>query len=175
MQRNSNTLFLIAPGATTLVPWVYDAPDFTTLVPWVDGAPDFPGFTEPTLSVQVNGAPDFSGFTEPTLSVLQTAWADFLASGEELEVIADPEPIVPVPAPQWTDFNIAMLSNTEWQSWKTLLPNDLVVALISASVIGKEDAFQSAYEIGKLLAPPTLTQIQNWQSVADQYAIPIVF
>lgn len=80
-----------------------------------------------------------------------------------------------VSVPRWTDFNVAMLSNTEWQSWKALLPNDLVVALISASVIGKEDAFYSAYNLGKLLAPPSLTQTQNWQSIADQYAIPIVF
>ena len=38
MKRNSTTLFLESPGATTPIPWV-------------ESAPDFSGFTEPTLSV----------------------------------------------------------------------------------------------------------------------------
>lgn len=38
MKRDSATLFLESPGATTPLPWVNDAPDFS-------------GFTEPTLSV----------------------------------------------------------------------------------------------------------------------------
>lgn len=38
MNRNSTTLFLQSPGATTPVPWI-------------DNAPDLSGFTEPTLSV----------------------------------------------------------------------------------------------------------------------------
>jgi len=73
MQRNSTTLYLESPGATTPLPWV-------------------------------DGAPDLSGFTEPTLSVLQQSWADFVASGEELEIVADPEPSQPTPAPDWEGF-----------------------------------------------------------------------
>ena len=45
----------------------------------------------------VNNAPDFSGFQEPTLSILQRSWSDFLESGQELEVIPDPEPLTPQP------------------------------------------------------------------------------
>ena len=71
MQRNSTTLFLISPGATTPIPWV-------------------------------SNAPDFSGFQEPTLSILQQSWQNFLASGEPLEVITDPEP--PEPEPDWQGF-----------------------------------------------------------------------
>lgn len=40
----------------------------------------------------VGNAPDFSSFTEPTLSILQKAWQDFINSGQELEVVPDPEP-----------------------------------------------------------------------------------
>ena len=61
-----------------------ESPGATTPLPWVDSAPDF------------------TGFTEPTLSVLQQSWTDFLASGEELEVIADPVP--PPPQPDWDGF-----------------------------------------------------------------------
>jgi len=56
----------------------------TTPVPWIDGALDF------------------TKFSEPTLSVLQKAWADFTASGKELEVVADPEPAPP--DPDWRGF-----------------------------------------------------------------------
>lgn len=38
MKRNSTTLFLTSPGATTPIPWVNNAPDFSA-------------FTNPTLSV----------------------------------------------------------------------------------------------------------------------------
>ena len=38
MKRNSTTLYLTSPGATTPVPWVNNAPDLS-------------GFTDPTLSV----------------------------------------------------------------------------------------------------------------------------
>ena len=46
MNRNSTTLFLVSPGATTPVPWVNNAPDFSS-------------FTEPTLSVLVTAWNDF--------------------------------------------------------------------------------------------------------------------
>jgi len=75
MKRNSTTLFLASPGATTPIPWVSEA-----------------------------HAPDFSGFTEPTLSVLTKAWGDFVDSGGELEVIPDPVPVVEEPVPDWTGF-----------------------------------------------------------------------
>ena len=67
-----------------------ESPSATTPIPWV------------------NNAPDFTGFTEPTLSVLQKTWTDFLASGEELEVIADPVP--PPPQPDWDGFLAEFLS-----------------------------------------------------------------
>jgi len=80
MKKNSTTLFLESPNATTPIAWV-------------------------------NNAPDFSVFTEPTLSVLQKAWQDFLDSGEELEIIPDPEPIPEPPVANWDNFNLQMMSN----------------------------------------------------------------
>jgi hypothetical protein len=80
MKRNSTTLFLESPNATTPIAWV-------------------------------NSEPDFSNYTEPTLSVLQKAWQDFLESGEELEIIPDPEPIPELPQPNWDNFTVMMMSN----------------------------------------------------------------
>jgi hypothetical protein len=46
MKRNSNTLHLTSPGATTPIPWVNNAPDFSQ-------------FSEPTLSVLQNSWQSF--------------------------------------------------------------------------------------------------------------------
>ena len=140
MKRNSTTLFLESPGATTPLPWV-------------------------------NNAPDFTGFTDPTLSVLQQSWADFLASGQELEVIPDPPP--PPPEPDWTAFNTAMLSDSNWQAWA--LPADLRNAMIAASINSNLVSLNNAYAIAKAAVPPSAEAITGWQGLADTYNIPIVF
>ena len=140
MERNSTTLFLESPGATTPAPWV-------------------------------DGAPDLSGFTEPTLSVLQQSWADFLASGQELEVIPDPLP--PPPEPDWTAFNTAMLSDPDWQAWA--LPADLRKAMIAASINSNLTSLENAYAIAKAAVPPSAEAITGWQGLADTYNIPIAF
>lgn len=66
----------------------------------------------------VNNAPDFSSFTNPTLSVLQQSWQDFVDSGEELEVIPDPVPVVEPPVPDWDGFNAYMLSDHMFKSYR---------------------------------------------------------
>ena len=128
-----------------------------------------PGATAPLP--WVNNAPDFTGFTEPTLSVLQQSWTDFLASGEELEVIADPVP--PPPQPDWTAFNTAMLSDSNWQAWA--LPADLRNAMIAASINSNLTSLENAYAIAKAAVPPSAEAIEGWQTLADTYNIPIVF
>ena len=52
MKRNSTTLFLTSPGATTAITWDNNAPDFT-------------GFTEPTLSVLQQSWQNFLESGEP--------------------------------------------------------------------------------------------------------------
>jgi len=145
MKRNSTTLFLESPGATTPVPWV-------------------------------NNAPDFSFFTEPTLSVLQNSWQAFLDSGEELEVISDPEP--PSPAPDWTSFNMAMIPPTAestFEVWLGQFKEPYRAALAVASSEGNTERVQGQYEILKDLAPPTAEQITEWQSIADRHNIGLTF
>jgi hypothetical protein len=65
-----------------------ESPNSITALPWV------------------NNAPDFTGFEDPTLSVLVNAWNDFLASGQELEIIPDPEPVV---TPDWDGLSNRVL------------------------------------------------------------------
>jgi len=105
MKRNTTTLFLESPNATTPLSWI-------------------------------NNAPDFSPFTDPTLSVLQKAWQDFLESGEELEIIPDPEPIPEPPQANWDMFNLQMMSDARFNqvynqclSVAPIVANALPVAL----------------------------------------------
>ena len=72
MKRNSTTLFLESPGATTPLHWVNNAPDFSA-------------FTEPTLSVLQQAWQDFlnSGqelevIPDPTTSAPAPDWDGFI-------------------------------------------------------------------------------------------------
>ena len=111
MKRNSITLFLTSPGATTPVQWV-------------------------------NNAPDFTGFAEPTLSVLQNSWQAFLDSGEELEVISDPEPLTP--EPDWAGFRSDVLSSAAIATWFEGLPaihrEDITAQVQARDVLSLNDA-----------------------------------
>ena len=82
----------------------------------------------------VNNAPDFSGFQEPTLSILQRSWSDFLESGQELEVIPDPEP--PTPQPRSVDMRRLRLA---------LLQINLLDS-IDAVIAGQERSAQIEWE-----------------------------
>lgn len=141
MKRNSTTLFLVSPGATTLIPWV-------------------------------NNGPDFSAFTEPTLSVLQKAWQDFLDSGEELEIIPDPEP--PPPAPDWTGFNLAMVGSS-FTDWLSTFPEAYRVAAIQASANRNLEQLQSFYDLLVQTKKPLSSETAEWRSVADQFNVPMKF
>jgi len=93
------------------------SPGATTPIPWV------------------NNAPDFSSFTNPTLSILQQSWQGFLDSGEELEIIPDPEPIVEPTTPDWDSFNEFMLTDPVFKSYRDIvrpIDGDLTSALFDS-------------------------------------------
>ena len=150
MRRNSTHLELITPGATTWLPWISD-----------------PG------SNRVDGYPNFDGFTGQSRSIRESAWQDFLDSGEPLEIVPDPVAPEPTPEPLWTAFNTAILTDPYWQSWA--LPQDLRTAIISAAIGANTDAFQTAYDLGASIVPPSTDAINNWQTMADNFNIPITF
>ena len=87
-----------------------------------------------TLASWVNDAPDFSSFQEPTLSILQRSWSDFVKSGQELEVISDPEP--PTPRPRSIDMRRLRLA---------LLQMDLLDS-IDTVITGQDRSAQIEWE-----------------------------
>lgn len=147
MKRNSTTLFLESPNATTPIPWV-------------------------------NNQPDFTGFTEPTLSVLHKAWQDFLDSGEELEIIPDPEPIIEPPVANWDMFNLSMMSdarfNQVYNATLAVFPivaNALPTALDQVTTKGSSLfnlVFNQICEIGQA----TFEDRLNWGAIAEANNLP---
>ena len=77
------------------------------------------------------------------------------------------------PQPQWTAFNTAMLTDPYWQSWS--IPHDLRVAIISSAIGANADAFQTAYDLGASIVPPSTEAINDWQTMADTFSIPVTF
>jgi len=153
MRRNSTQLELITPGATTWLPWVSD-----------------PG------SNRVDGYPNFDGFTGQSRTIRESAWQAFLDSGEELEIIPDPEP--PLPNPDWLSFNLTMIPPTTestFEVWLGQFKEPYRVALVAASSQGDTERVQAQYELLKNQIPPTAEQIAEWQGIADASHVPVSF
>jgi hypothetical protein len=150
MNRNSTTLYLTSPGATTPIPWV-------------------------------NNTPDFSAFTEPTLSVLQKAWQDFLTSGEQLEVIPDPEPIPELVTPDWDGFNAYMLTDTTFKSYRDTvraIDGDLNAALFNAYALIERNgvaAFTLVWGQWIQLSGITTQHKNTIATVAESFNLPNEF
>ena len=135
-----------------------ESPNATTPLPWV------------------NNAPDFTGIKEPTLSVLQTAWADFVESGEELEIIPDPPP--PPPDPDWLGFRLAMIppsGASTFEAWLDQAKPAYQMAITTAAMTADLVELQRLYDLLKDLYPPTPGQVAEWQGVANTYHIGLVF
>ena len=115
------------------------------------------------IQIDANGTPLF----------IPSYWGE----SELLAIAALPREEVPepelVPAPQWTAFNTAMLSDPNWQAWA--LPADLRNAMIAASINSNLTSLENAYAIAKAAVPPSAEAITGWQTLADTYNIPIVF
>jgi hypothetical protein len=150
--RNSTTLYLTSPGATTPIPWVSEA-----------------------------HAPDFSAFTEPTLSVLTKAWNDFIASGQELEILVDPMPTVEPPPPNWDEFNATMLSDANFNlATGTVMDIAPAVALALPAALTQVStngiaAFALAYSAFVSIASVPLETRQSWSAVAEANHLPADF
>jgi hypothetical protein len=150
MKRNSTTLFLSSPGATTPIPWV-------------------------------NNAPDFSAFTEPTLSVLTKAWNDFIDSGEELEIVPDPVPVVEEPVPNWDAFNATMLADVAYNQTvgavlqiAPAVATGLPTTLAQVAVNGV-NSFAILYGAFCQIGQVSAEQRGEWADLAESFNLPQEF
>lgn len=78
MKRNSTTIFFPVLGFENILPWISEL-----------------------NANRVNGSPDFSSYSNTSRSIREQAWADFLSSAEELQIVPDPEIVVPEVLPDW--------------------------------------------------------------------------
>ena len=126
----------------------------------------------------VNNQPDFTSFTEPTLSVLQKTWQDFLDSGEELEIISDPEPYIEPPQAQWDQFNAQMLTNPRFNqvsaqcfSIAPMLASSVPTALAQVTTNGVS-SFALVWTDFCQIGGATLEDRQMWGTIASQANLP---
>ena len=134
-----------------------ESPGSTTPLPWL------------------GDEPDFAGFTEPTLSVLQRAWADFLASGEELEIIPDLEQVELPPSPDWQAFRLSLLQSQSFRDWSEQLPDTWREDLKLSAIAANPEALQGLYNHCATLNIPGYTSTSEWQQIADENHIPVKF
>lgn len=69
----------------------------------------------------INGGLDFSGLTDPGKSIIEKRWDEFIESGGELEIIADPEPVIEQPPPNYPGFNAYMLTNPMFKYYRDIV------------------------------------------------------
>ena len=134
-----------------------------------------------TLVQWVNNAPDFSGIAEPTLSVLQRAWQDFLASGEEIEVIPfleqESDPVVP----DWNGFNFALFSDETFISYSvginSINPAAFHVLLTQYDKVALEGVLPFIPYFEKFCQTTNVLPIhrQQWAALAEYFNLPSDF
>ena len=139
MRANSTTIFVESAGSVTPVPRNGDIPDWNRI-----------------------------SIPSQSLTIIQAAWAEFVASGEALEIIPDP---AVVDLPNWTGFNLAMNQNSDFIAWT--LPQRIETALISASVNGALEPFKTAFALAQMANPQPIQVLTAWQSIAETYSIPV--
>jgi hypothetical protein len=86
-----------------------------------------------------------------------------------------PDPVPPLPEPDWTAFNTAMLSDSDWNTWITQNPL-LTSATTTASLNQDSELLQATLKTAiAVLGQPDSVADQRWQSIADANFIPIQF
>ena len=145
MKRNSTTLFLESPGATTAVPWVNNAPDFS-------------GFTEPSLGVLqsswqafLDSGEELEVIPDPPPAPPEPDWTAFN--------------LAMIPPSGESDFEFWL------DQFKILYQSSLATAAAS----GNATDTQRIYDLLKLQHPPTDEQCATWQALADLHHVPLTF
>lgn len=150
MKRNTTTLFLTSPGATTPIPWVNNAPDFT-------------GITEPTLSVLTNAWNDFvinDGVLEiipdpaPVVEPVVPNWAGFNA------VIS-------------FDVNMINYEAVANQAHPSIVSKkDLAYSFVDTKGL---DNFAAIFPMFCQIAGVTPEHREQWAALAQEHNLPIEF
>lgn len=118
-----------------------------------------------------DGSPDFSGFPEQLQVELQQIWQTFLDSEEVLEAIPELEA---VSLPDWSKFNQAML-NSSFIGWLESFPETHRIVTIQYALGQNLQSLQSFYNLLAKQKSPSETEVTEWQSIADEFNVPLVF
>jgi hypothetical protein len=152
MKRSSTTLFLECPNTVLPVPWT--------------------GIENVIANIQ-------SAYQSPTREVAVASWQAFVASGDELEVIADPAPAPP--QPDWQTLQNRILGGDLYFIFKrlteaSLAPNantistargDITNAIITVRIeAALASGLQLLTQVGGYVFSPEEKAL--WQSAVDE-------
>lgn len=116
-------------------------------------------------------------------TIPENSTAKWTGSDWLYEAIPEPEPEPEPsndPAPEWVDFNNALLADATWGALSEQLPVQVLIGIVSASVAGNPVALQFALDTAKTVmaslgTPIPVEALAGWQAIADLHYIPITF
>ena len=80
--------------------------------------------------------------------------------------------IEPVPEPNWTDFNLAIFSDPDFELWG--ISQTLQSAIVATATNRNLEVLQTCYDLAKAQIAPSQETIATWQSIADQDHIGLI-
>jgi hypothetical protein len=141
MKRSSTTLFLECPNTVLPVPWT--------------------GIENVVSNIQ-------SAYQSPTKEVAIASWQAFVASGDELEVIADPEPMPP--QPDWDGLLSAILGGDLFSIYARLTSASFIDPAIATDAL-LANANNIAVASGKLDQAVQVTKVEAAVAASFQMLI----
>lgn len=113
-----------------------------------------------------------------TLNIDYQAYLAWVDEGN----VPEPADIPPAlePAPEWVEFNNALLADATWNTLSEQLPVQILIGVVSASVAGNTASLQFALDTAKAVmaslgTPIPAEALAGWQAIADLHYIPITF
>lgn len=92
-------------------------------------------------------------------------WQPYTPSGPE------PEPL----EPNWQDFRLELMVNAAFRDWAATLPADWREDLKSCAILCNVEALQTTYTYLASIYPPGQAAADEWQQIATENHIPVVF
>jgi hypothetical protein len=105
-----------------------------------------------------------------TVAALQAAY-----DAGQWEIYTPPEPEPEPPGPNWSEFRITLMVNAAFRTWGQTLPDDWREDLKLTAMATNATALQGIYDHLVTYYPPPPDAAAEWQQIATENHIPVVF
>jgi hypothetical protein len=112
---------------------------------------------------------DYSS-SENTRAALQAAY-----DAGNWEPYTPPEPEPEPQEPNWQDFRLSLMVSTSFRDWAADLPADWREDLKACAILCNAEALQTTYTMLARIYTPEPAAAREWQQIAIDAHIPVVF